>query len=265
MKVETYETIDLKKTHHNQIAILRLNRPQSMNALNTKMASEIVSSLEILKYDPDLRVIILTAEGDKSFCVGADLKERNGMSQRDWKKQHDIFERVTELIREFPFPIICAVNGYALGGGMEIALSCDMRTANENASFGLPEAKLGLIPGIGGTQMAIRVLPLAIAKEILFTGKRISATEAETYGLVNKVCREESLLEETIKLASEIAENAPLSLKALKKVVNKGADCDLSTGIALELEAYYRCANSNDRLEGIYAFNEKRKPQWQGK
>ncbi|WP_433957967.1 enoyl-CoA hydratase/isomerase family protein [Cytobacillus horneckiae] len=266
MVVKTYETIKLEKSaDKKEIAILTLNRPGSMNALNTKMAIELLEALQELKYDDNIRVLILTGEGEKSFCVGADLKERNGMSQQDWKRQHDYFEEVTEKLREFPFPVICAVNGYALGGGMEIALSCDLRTASSNASFGLPEAKLGLIPGIGGTQLISRVMPIAVAKEILFTGKRFSAKEGKEYGLINHVYESESLLNETVELANAISENAPLSLKAIKKVVNKGSDTDLSTGIALELEAYYKCANSEDRLEGIYAFNEKRKPSWHGK
>ncbi|MDQ0269665.1 enoyl-CoA hydratase/isomerase family protein [Cytobacillus purgationiresistens] len=266
MTVKTYETIKLEKARKNEaVAVLTLSRPQSMNALNTKMAVELINALSELKYDNEIRVLVLTAEGTKSFCVGADLKERNGMTQEDWKRQHDYFEEVTEKLREFPYPIICAINGYALGGGLEIALSCDLRTASENAFLGLPEAKLGLIPGIGGTQLLTRVMPIAIAKEILFTGKRISAEESKSYGLVNHVFPANSLLEETLVLAESIADNAPLSLKALKKVVDKGADANLSTGIALELEAYYKCANSEDRLEGIYAFNEKRKPAWQGR
>jgi enoyl-CoA hydratase/carnithine racemase len=266
MTVKTYETIKVEKApSHKGITIVTLDRPQSMNALNTKMAIELIDVLTELKYDEDIRVLIITGSGTKSLCVGADLKERNGMSQKDWKIQHDYFEKVTEGMREFPFPVICAVNGYALGGGMEIALSCDIRTAAAHAQLGLPEAKLGLIPGIGGSQLIGRLIPVGIAKEILFSGKRITADEAQKWGLVNHVYDSENLLEETIRLAETIASNAPLSLKALKKAVNKGTETDLATGIALELESYYTCANSEDRLEGIYAFNEKRAPEWKGK
>jgi len=265
MLVKTFETIKLTRAEGNQgIAVLTLNRPESMNAMNTKMALELIETLEELKYEDNVRVLILTGAGSKSFCVGADLKERNGMSQKDWKKQHDYFEKVTEGIREFPYPVIGAINGYALGGGLEIALSCDIRTAAEHSGLGLPEAKLGLIPGIGGTQLLPRILPVGLAKEILFTGKRITAEEGKQWGLINHVYDEESLLEETLKLAETIANNAPLSLKALKKAVNKGTETDLATGLVLELEAYYKCANSEDRLEGIYAFNEKRCPEWKG-
>ncbi|RFU64559.1 enoyl-CoA hydratase [Peribacillus saganii] len=266
MLVQTYETIRLERASHNEgIVIITLDRPEAMNAMNTKMAIELIEAFQELKYDDKVRVVVLTSSGTKSFCVGADLKERNGMSKKDWKKQHDYFEEVTESIREFPFPVIAAINGYALGGGLEISLSCDIRTAAEHAEMGLPEAKLGLIPGIGGSQLLSRILPIGIAKEMLYTGKRISAEEGKQWGLINAVFTAETLLEGTINLAENIAKNAPLSLQSLKKAVNKGTETDLATGLAFELEAYYRCANSEDRLEGIYAFNEKRKPEWKGK
>ncbi|GHH96595.1 enoyl-CoA hydratase-related protein [Neobacillus kokaensis] len=266
MLVNSYETIKLEWDAKKQgIAVLSLNRPESMNALNTKMAIEIIAAIEELKYDEKVRVLIITGSGTKSLCVGADLKERNGMSQKDWKKQHDYFEKVTESLREFPYPVICAINGYALGGGLEIALSCDFRISAEHASFGLPEAKLGLIPGIGGTQLLSRIIPIGLAKELLYTGKRFTAKEGQQWGLINHVFPVDILLEETIKIAESIAQNAPLSLKALKNAVNKGTETDLATGIAFELEAYYKCANSEDRLEGIFAFNEKRAPKWLGK
>lgn len=263
MPVKTYETITLDRgLSYKGIAILTLNRPEAMNAMNTKMALELIEAFHELKYEDLVRVVVITGSGTKSFCVGADLKERNGMSKKDWKKQHDYFEEVTEKIREFPFPVIAALNGYALGGGLEIALSCDIRTAAEHVQVGLPEAKLGLIPGIGGTQLLSRILPIGIAKEMLYTGKRMTADQCRQWGLVNEVF--ENLLEETIKLAESVAKNAPLSLQAIKKAVNKGTETDLATGLALELEAYYKCANSEDRLEGISAFNEKRSPEWKG-
>ncbi|PLR75890.1 enoyl-CoA hydratase [Bacillus sp. V3-13] len=266
MTVKTFETITLERAvSHSGIVILTLNRPEAMNAMNTKMAVELIEAFHELKYDETVRVVIVTGSGTKSFCVGADLKERNGMSQKDWKKQHDYFEEVTAQIREFPFPVIGAVNGFALGGGMEIALSCDFRTAAEHAQVGLPEAKLGLIPGIGGTQLLSRILPIGLAKEMLFSGKRIGADEGRQWGLINELFSADELLNGTIRLADTIAKNAPLSLQAIKKAVNRGTETDLATGIAFELEAYYKCANSEDRLEGIYAFNEKRAPEWKGR
>lgn len=266
MLTKTYETIKLEKSEtYNGVVLLTLHRPEVLNALNTKMAVELIEVLNELKYDESVRVLIITGSGSKSFCAGADLKERNGMSREDWKRQHDLFEEVTKLLRNFPFPVIAAVNGYAMGGGMEIALSCDLRTAAESSKMGLPEAKLGLIPGIGGTQMLSRLVPIGLAKEFMYTGKAITANEGKQWGLINHIYENEALLEETMKLAASIAKNAPLSLKALKKAVNKGSETDLETGIILELEAYYQCANSEDRLEGIYAFNEKREPKWSGK
>ncbi|EFV75699.1 MULTISPECIES: enoyl-CoA hydratase/isomerase family protein [Cytobacillus] len=266
MLVQTYETIKLECPPDQEgVVQITLNRPNSMNAMNTKMALELIEVLDELKYDENVRVLIITGSGTKSFCAGADLKERNGMTQKEWKKQHDYFEQVTEKIREFPYPVVGAVNGYALGGGMEIALSCDIRIAAPHAGMGLPESKLGLIPGIGGTQLLPRIIPIGLAKEMLFTGKRIGAEEGKQLGIINHIFSSETLTEETVKLAETIAANAPLSLKALKKAINKGTETDLATGLAFELEAYYRCANSEDRLEGIYAFNEKRPPQWKGK
>ncbi|MBU8768953.1 enoyl-CoA hydratase/isomerase family protein [Cytobacillus oceanisediminis] len=266
MLVQTYETIKLECPPDQEgVVQIILNRPNSMNAMNTKMALELIEVLDELKYDENVRVLIITGSGTKSFCAGADLKERNGMTQKEWKKQHDYFEQVTEKIREFPYPVVGAVNGYALGGGMEIALSCDIRIAAPHAGMGLPESKLGLIPGIGGTQLLPRIIPIGLAKEMLFTGKRIGAEEGKQLGIINHIFSSETLTEETVQLAETIAANAPLSLKALKKAINKGTETDLATGLAFELEAYYRCANSEDRLEGIYAFNEKRPPQWKGK
>ncbi len=266
MVTKRYETIKtVWADQYEGVALITLNRPEVLNALNTKMALELLEVFRELKYDESVRVLILTGSGTKSFCVGADLKERNGMSQEDWKRQHDYFEEVTEHIREFPYPVIAAMNGYAMGGGLEIALSCDIRTAATSTKMGLPEAKLGLIPGIGGTQLLSRLVPIGLAKELLYTGKTITADEGKQWGLVNHICKSETLLEETMNLAGTIVKNAPLSLKALKKAVNKGSETDLETGIALELEAYYKCANSEDRLEGISAFNEKRAPKWIGK
>ncbi|MEX2104831.1 MAG: enoyl-CoA hydratase-related protein [Bacilli bacterium] len=259
----SFETIQLEHVDGQQsIVILTLNRPQSLNAMNTKMALELIDVFHQLEDNDTVRAVILTGTGTKSFCVGADLKERNNMTKKDWKKQHAYFEEVTERIRNFPYPVIAAVNGFALGGGFEIALSCDLRIGTENAQVGLPEAKVGLIPGIGGTQLIARAVPTGIAKEMLFTGRRMSVIEASRWGIFNHVYSSDTYLQQTIELVITIVGNAPLPLQALKKVVNKGTETDLSTGLALELEAYYHCANSEDRMEGISAFNEKRAPEW---
>lgn len=261
-----WQTILLKDDWaSDNVYILELNRPDAMNSLNTQMGIELIECLKEIQEKPDLRVLVLTGSGEKSFCAGADLKERKGMTNEQWKKQHDIFEEAYEHLRNFPYPTIAAVNGFALGGGMEMLLSCDLRYASEHAQMGLPEVKLGIIPGVGGTQLLPRAIPVGLAKEFLFRGNKISAPKALESGILNGVCKKESLLEDTIEIAKEIAANAPLSLKALKKSVNTGLETDLNTALVIELDQYYKCANSEDRQEGILSFNEKRKPNWQGR
>lgn len=261
-----WETLSLTTNEElSGIYLLTLNRPDSLNALNTQMALDLISCLSYLKEQKDLRTLVLTGSGKKSFCVGADLKERNGMTNEEWHKQHDIFEEAYADLRNFPFPVIAAVNGYALGGGVEMMLSCDIRVFAEHVKFGLPEVTIGIIPGVGGTQLLPRSIPVGIAKEILFSGKHISAARALEVGLANDVVPSDSLIEAAIELARDFAKNAPLSLKAIKKAVNNGLETDLNTALTIELDQYYTCANSEDRLEGILSFNEKRKPAWQGK
>lgn len=264
--MKEYKTITIKQDEETpSVYILTLNRPNALNAFTTQMALDIIDCLRELKGDGGVSALIITGKGDRGFCVGADLKERNGMTKKDWKEQHDIFEDMAEAIREFEFPVIAAVNGFALGGGMEIALSCDFRYAADHAQLGLPEAKLGIIPGIGGTQLLPRIIPTGLAKEILYRGGRIPAEKAKECGLVNAVFPADELMAETIKTARDIGRNAPLSLKSLKKAVDYGLQADLHTGLMIELQAYYKCADSEDRLEGVTAFNEKRPPVWKGR
>ena len=263
--LKNWETIKVDDSYADEnVYILKLNRPDAMNALNTKMAVELIDCLEILKRLPKLRVLVLTGSGSKSFCVGGDLKERKGMSQTEWKEQHDIFEDAYEKLRNFPFPVIAAVNGFALGGGLEMVLSCDLNYVAEHAKLGLPEVKIGIIPGAGGTQLLPRALPVALAKEYLFSGRQIPAEKAVATGLSNGICQAEKLMEETMQAAQEIARNAPLSLQSIKQSVDRGLQTDLHSALAIELDQYYKCANSNDRQEGVDAFNEKRKPAWTG-
>lgn len=244
------------------IFIITLDREKALNAFNTQMAIDMIEILRYLKYQEEMRVLILTGSGLKSFCVGADLKERRHMTNNEWKKQHDIFEEAYWLLRNFEYPTIAAINGYALGGGLELALSCDFRTIHHNTYIGVPEVSIGILPGSGGTQLLPRLINIGLAKELLFSGKKINGKRAFEIGLVNHVLQQESIVEETLQIAREISCNAPLSLKAIKKAVNMGLQADLNTGISIELSQYYHCANSNDRLEGINAFNEKRSPVW---
>ncbi|WP_102026605.1 enoyl-CoA hydratase/isomerase family protein [Salirhabdus sp. Marseille-P4669] len=264
--MSNWETLALSQDEKTKgVYLLTLNRPNAMNALNTKMGMELIECLRLLHEKDDLRVLILTGSGERSFCVGADLKERNGMTNEDWHRQHDIFEEAYGMIRDFPFPVLVAVNGYALGGGLEMVLSCDLRIFAEHASVGVPEVKIGLIPGVGGTQLLPRTIPVGIAKELLFRGHFMSAKRAEAIGLANYVVEGGDLMEEAFELARDIAKNAPLSLKALKYAVNNGIETDLHAALEIELDQYYKCANSEDRVEGIRAFNEKRQAEWKGK
>lgn len=244
---------------------LTLNRPHAMNSHNTQMALDLINCLEQLKKEEDLRVLIITGSGERAFCTGADLKERKGMTNDAWRYQHDIFENAFELIRTFPYPVIAAINGYALGGGMEMALSCDFRICAEDAKMGLPEATIGIIPGVGGTQLLPRSIPIGLAKELLFRGNQITANRAKEINLVNDVVLNSELQDKVLSIARDIGKNAPLSLKSIKQAINKGMQTDINTALSIELDQYYKCANSEDRLEGIKAFNEKREPVWQGK
>lgn len=261
-----WETLILNEDYSNEhVYLIELNRPETMNSLNTKMAIELIECLTSLEQQQGLRVLVLTGKGEKSFCAGADLKERKGMTNEQWKQQHDIFEDAYKLLRNFKFPVIAAVNGFALGGGMEMLLSCDLRYATEDAKMGLPEVKLGLIPGVGGTQLLPRAIPVGLAKEMLFKGDQIDAQKALEVGILNGIFLNEELLSKTLEVAIEIAQNAPLSLQGIKKAIQTGLHTDMNTALSIELDQYYKCANSKDRLEGVLAFNEKRKPNWQGK
>ncbi|MFB4165717.1 enoyl-CoA hydratase/isomerase family protein [Alteribacillus sp. JSM 102045] len=263
---ERWETIILTPDEdHTGVYTLTLNRPQAMNALNTQMARDLIDCFLYLEDLNDIRVLILTAQGDKSFCVGADLKERKGMTNKEWQKQHDIFEEAYGKLRNFSFPVIAAVNGFALGGGMEMMLSCDLRVIADHAKMGLPEVTLGIIPGVGGTQLLPRAVPLGLAKEALFRGNQMKAEQAKEMGLANDVVPYDTLMDKTLEIARDIGKNAPLSLKSIKQAVSNGLETDINTALTIELDQYYKCANSEDRQEGILAFNEKRKPNWQGR
>lgn len=264
--MEAYETIEIEQSKMNDaIYILTLNRPDRLNAINSKMAYELIDAFTMLKRNDSIRTLIITGHGEKSFCSGADLKERKGMSNEAWKEQHDLFEEAANHIQSFPFPTIAAINGYALAGGLELALRCDIRIAAEHAVVGLTEATIGIIPGLGGTQLLPRLLPIGIAKEMLFSGRKVPATELASYGLFNQIVPYEQLMIESINLAMKIAANAPLSLQSLKKSVDQGLHLDIHSAYEVELEHYYVCANSEDRQEGILSFNEKRKPNWKNR
>jgi len=257
------ETIELVRREHYAIVIF--NRPEALNALSTQMACDLVAALAKLGEESDVRAVLLTGAGEKAFCVGADLKERQGMSKTDMSRQRTLFVKAFTAVATFPKPIVAAVNGFAMGGGFEFALCCDLIVAAKEAFFALPEVGLGIIPGGGGTQNLPRIIGKSKAKELIFTGRKISGETAFAWGIANNVVPRAELLAVAEDLLREISSNAPLALQQAKLAIELGTALDLRTGLALEAEAYNRCLYSQDRDEGLSAFNEKRRPQYQGR
>jgi enoyl-CoA hydratase len=239
------------------VRLVTLSRPEAANALNTQMGEELLALWTSLAADPAIRVAVLTGAG-RFFCAGADLKERDGMSDQAWSDQHVMFEAMIRAQLSCPFPIIAAVNGAAMGGGAEMALACDFAWAADTARMGLPEVGLGIIPGLGGTQFVTRAVGERRAAELLMSGLPISAVEAMDFGLVNRVVPAGDLLDQVLERASVIASKAPLSVKALKAVVRGGAALPLDQAMELELSEYNRLFRTADRREGVAAFNQKR-------
>jgi enoyl-CoA hydratase len=247
------------------IATLTLNRPQVMNAISFALLTELSACLDTLRFDPSVRVVIITGAGDKSFCSGADLKERAGFSPEQVKRFIFTIRRLFDDIEQFTQPVIAAVNGIALGGGTELALAADIRIASETATLGLTETRLAIIPGAGGTQRLPRLVGKGMAKELIFTGRRIGAAEALHIGLVNRTVPAEALLDECRRMAAQICEAGPIAVQQAKYAINRGLETDLNTGLAIESNAYWICIPTEDRLEGLAAFREKRKPVYRGK
>jgi enoyl-CoA hydratase len=260
-----YETLLMERVDQH-ILLVTLNRPEVANAKNTRMGSEWKELFESLYVDQEgLRCIVITGAGDKAFCAGGDLKERHGMTDEDWHRQHAIFEQGVRAVRHCPIPIIAAVNGAAYGGGCEMVLGADFAYASRTARFALTEVTLGIMPGAMGTQNLPHAVGERRAKEIILTGRPFSAEEAYEWGLVNKLCEPDELLGETLATARRIAANAPISLMQAKKSINIATQIDRFNGYQFELEAYSRLVGTEDRLEGVRAFNEKRKPQFKGR
>lgn len=258
-----WETLDVIKKEH--YALVTLHRPEALNALNTQMAWELVEVMERLARDEEVWAAALTGAGERAFCVGADLKERQGMTKDEMIRQRALFVRAFRAVALFPKPLVAAVNGFAMGGGFEFALCCDMIVAAKESFFGLPEVGLGIIPGGGGTQNLPRIIGKNKAKELIFTGRRISGEIAFELGIVNRLVPRGELLETVEELLREISKNAPLALIQAKLCLELGLETDLRTGLALEAEAYNRCLYSEDRDEGLRAFNEKRRPDYKGR
>jgi enoyl-CoA hydratase/carnithine racemase len=247
------------------VVLLTLNRPEVMNSLNFALLHALRDEVERLRFRTDVRVLIITGAGEKAFCSGADLKERRTLSPEQVKQYiftiRDLFSTIENLNK----PVIAGVNGVALGGGTELALASDIRIASKNASMGLTETRLAIIPGAGGTQRLPRLVGRGKAKELIFTGRRVGADEALAIGLVNQVCNPGELIDKCKEMAAMICETGPIAIEQVKYAINHGIETDLHTGLAIESNAYWVTIPTEDRLEGLAAFREKRKPVYKGK
>lgn len=260
-----FRTLEIRRDRENVETVV-LNRPEAANALNTRMGEELMAYFEALALDPGrLRCVVLTGAGDRAFCAGGDLKERRGMSTEAWIAQHLVFERMARAIVGCPVPTIAAVNGAAYGGGCELVLACDFAHAAERARFALTEVTLGIIPGAGGTQTLPRAVGLRRAKELILSGLPFSARDALEWGLVNAVRSDGGLLDEVGRTAERIAANAPLAVRQAKQAISRGTGMPLADGMAFEIEAYNRLVSTQDRVEGVEAYNQKRKPEFKGR
>jgi enoyl-CoA hydratase len=259
-----YQTILTDKPQADLLRVT-LNRPDVANAFNTEMMRELLDLWSGLAARDDVRCVVLTGAGARVFCAGADLKERNGMSEGQWKAQHDIIERQYAALINCPVPVIAAVNGHAFAGGLEMLLACDFAYAVKEARFALTEVTLGIMPGAGGTQTLARAAGERRAKEIILTGKPFGAAEALDWGIVNALCEPADLMPAALATAARIAANAPLAIRAARRAIHGGIQMTLADGMAFEIGCYNGLIATEDRLEGIAAFNEKRKPQFKGR
>lgn len=248
------------------LTLLTLDRPQVANAMNTQMGRDLLAFFDAVNAAPLAhRCIVMTGAGDKAFCAGGDLKERQGMSDETWQAQHLLFERAIRAFIGCPVPVIGAINGAAYAGGCELALCCDFLYASETARFALTEVTLGIMPGAGGTQTLPRAVGERRAKEIILTGRPFSAREAYDWGMINRLCAPGRLRDEALETARRIADNAPISVRQAKHAIHHGLQMDLASGMMFEIEAYNRMVPTEDRREGIASFNEKRKPVFKGR
>jgi enoyl-CoA hydratase/carnithine racemase len=242
-----------------------LDRPDALNAVSTAMARALTEATARVSADGDVRCVVLTSSQDRAFCVGADLKERNGFTDADLMEQRPVARAAYRGVLDLPVPAIAAVEGYALGGGFELALSCDIIVAGETATVGLPEVSVGVIPGGGGTQLLTRRVGSARAAEMVFTARRLPAPEALARGAVDEVVPAGTARQRALALARQIAANSPVGLRQAKRAMRLGADVDLATGLEVEDACWRATAFSGDRAEGVAAFAERRAPQWPGR
>ncbi|HEX7671729.1 MAG TPA: enoyl-CoA hydratase-related protein [Polyangiaceae bacterium] len=260
------DTSPVRLERREGVAIVTLDRPASMNAMSRQMVLELGRIGRELSADGSVRAVVLTGAGNQAFCAGADLKERKGMSDDDVRELLLLYRTELGWLETSPAPAVAALNGVALGGGLEMALLCDLRVAAEHALVGLPETTLGIIPGAGGTQRLPRLVGEARAKELILLGKRISASHALAIGLVNRVSRPgANVLDDTLEWIRPITEGAPIAQKAALRAIDEGMRLDLTGGLARETELYEACLASEDRREALTAFAQKRKPAFKGR
>jgi enoyl-CoA hydratase len=244
------------------VGLITLNRPQAMNALNNQLMTEVMDALDTFDKDDGIGAMVITGS-EKAFAAGADIKEMEGKSAQEMMTGDHV--GVFDRIRSIEKPVIAAVSGWALGGGCEMAMSCDMIVASESAKFGQPEISIGVIPGAGGTQRLTHAVGKTIAMEMVLNDRKLTAQEALHHGLVNRVFPVSDYLNEALKLAEEIASRAPLAVRAAKKMINASFESSLTDGLAGEKQAFYNLFNTEDQKEGMQAFVEKRKPEWKGR
>lgn len=250
----------VERHYEGRVALIIFNRPHVMNAMNTELSLRLGETLHELSETASVRVAVMTGAGERAFSAGGDLKERQGMTQEQWVRQHRIFEDTHYKIRNFRKPIFTAVNGVALGGGNEMAMSSDFIIAADTARFGQPEVTLGIMPGAGGTQFLPCFIPRGMALQMLMTGEVITAHEAYRLGLVNRVVPGAELRAEALKIAERIADNSPAAVQQAKRSAKLGLEAPIEQGIEIEIECYQRMVNHPDRFEGVNAFNERRQP-----
>jgi enoyl-CoA hydratase/carnithine racemase len=248
----------------DQVVTLTLNRPAVMNSFSFDLLRALKEQIATVRFRSDVRVVVITGAGEKAFCAGADLKERATLSPMEVKQFIYTIRNLFTEIENLNKPVIAAVNGIALGGGTELALACDIRIAAESATMGLTETRLAIIPGAGGTQRLPRLVGKGKAKELIFTGRRVGADEARSIGLVNQVVPSGDLMDACLQMAAMICETGPIAVEQAKYAINNGMETDLNTGLALESNAYWVTIPTKDRLEGLTAFREKRKPVYKG-
>ena len=259
----SYETLLVETV--DGISTVRVNRPKALNAINGQVLTDLIKWSKGVNQDPEVKVAILTGSGEKTFVAGADIAAMKDMNALQAREFCYLGHRAMRMVANCKKPIIAAVNGFCLGGGFELALSCDFIYASEHAKLGLPEVNLGLFPGFGGTQRLARLIGKNRAKELIYTARMLSAHEARDWGIANRVCIPDELLSQSENTAKEIISKGPVAVELAKEVINHGTDLDLSSGLALERNTFPLIFATEDRMEGVTAFLEKRKANFKGK